>query len=48
VAIGVADWCQGGPFMNWPRVLAYIPSTMDQELLAWNQYVVAENRIPKA
>jgi hypothetical protein len=47
-AIGVAVPCKGGPSMNWARVLAYITGTMDQEPLAWNQDLVAENRIPKA
>ena len=31
--------------MDWPRILAYITGTVDQELLLRNQYLVAENRI---
>ena len=31
--------------MNWPRILAYITGTVDQELLLRNEYLVAENRI---
>ena len=31
--------------MNWPRILAYITGTVDQELLLRNAYLVAENRI---
>jgi len=31
--------------MDWPRILAYITGTVDQELLARNEYLVAENRI---
>ena len=34
--------------MNWPRLLAYITGTVDQELLLRNEYIVAENRILKA
>ena len=34
--------------MNWPRLLAYITGTVDQELLLRNEYLVAENRILKA
>ena len=34
--------------MNWARVLAYVTGTVDQELLARNEYLVAENRILKA
>jgi hypothetical protein len=36
-----------GPFHDWARVLADITGTMHQELLAWNQDLVAENSIPK-
>jgi hypothetical protein len=28
--------------MNWPRLLAYITGTVDQELLLRNEYIVAE------
>ena len=31
--------------MEWPRILAYITGTVDQELLLRNEYLVAENRI---
>jgi putative transposase len=34
--------------MDWVRVLAYVTGTVDQELLARNQYLAAENRILKA
>jgi putative transposase len=34
--------------MNWARVLAYVTGTVDQELLARNEYLAAENRILKA
>ena len=34
--------------MDWPRLLAYITGTVDQELLLRNEYLLAENRILKA
>ena len=34
--------------MDWARVLAYVTGTVDQELMARNEYLVAENRIIKA
>jgi putative transposase len=34
--------------MDWARILAYMTGTVDQELLARNEYLVAENRIMKA
>src|SRR5258708_13733161 len=34
--------------MDWARMLAYVTGTVDQELLAWNEYLAAENRIMKA
>jgi hypothetical protein len=34
--------------MDWGRVLAYVTGTVDQELLAQNEYLAAENRILKA
>src|ERR1700752_4950685 len=40
----------GGPtgkLMEWARLLAYITGTVDQELLARNEYLAAENRILK-
>ena len=33
--------------MDWPRILAYITGTVDQELLLRNEYLTAENRILK-
>ena len=34
--------------MDWARMLAYVTGTVDQELLARNEYFTAENRILKA
>jgi putative transposase len=34
--------------MDWARILAYVTGTVDQELLARNEYLTAENRIIKA
>src|SRR6185295_5871062 len=34
--------------MDWARVLSYVTGTVDQELLARNEYLAAENRILKA
>ncbi len=34
--------------MDWARMLAYVTGTVDQELLARNEYLIAENRILKA
>jgi len=34
--------------MDWARILAYVMGTVDQELLARNEYLAAENRIIKA
>src|SRR4029450_8426259 len=34
--------------MDWPRLLAYITGTVDQELLLRNEYLAAENRLLKA
>src|SRR5208283_2605699 len=39
---------EGRPGMDWPRLLAYITGTVDQELLLRNEFLVAENRILKA
>ena len=33
---------------DWARILAYVTGTVDQELLARNEYLAAENRIMKA
>ena len=37
-----------GADMGWGRMLAYVTGTVDQELLARNEYLAAENRILKA
>ena len=34
--------------MDWARILAYVTGTVDQELVARNEYLAAENRILKA
>jgi putative transposase len=34
--------------MDWARILAYVTKTVDQGLLARNEYLAAENRILKA
>jgi putative transposase len=34
--------------MDWARMLAYVTGMVDQELLARNEYLAAENRILKA
>src|SRR5712672_159980 len=34
--------------MDWARILAYVTGTVDQELLARNEYLAAENRILRA
>src|SRR6202011_3476178 len=34
--------------MDWVRILAYVTGTVDQELLARNEYLATENRILKA
>lgn len=34
--------------MDWARMLAYVTGTVDQELMARNEYLAAENRIMKA
>jgi hypothetical protein len=34
--------------MDWARMLAYVTGTVDQELLARNEYLAAGNRILKA
>src|SRR6266849_8796244 len=41
----LSDDEDGEQFMDWPRILAYITGTVDQELLLRNEYLVAENRI---
>jgi hypothetical protein len=34
--------------MDWARILAYVAGTVDQELLARNEYPAAENLILRA
>jgi hypothetical protein len=34
--------------MDWARIMAYVTGTVDQELLARNEYLAAENGILKA
>ena len=34
--------------MEWANILAYVTGTVDQELLARNEYLAAENRMLKA
>jgi putative transposase len=34
--------------MHWTRILAYVAGTVDQELLARNEYLAPENRILKS
>lgn len=34
--------------MGWARILVYVTGMVDQELLAQNEYLAAENRIVKA
>jgi hypothetical protein len=34
--------------MDWARILAYVTGTVDQELLARNEYLATENRLLKA
>ena len=34
--------------MDWARILAYVTGTVDQDLLARNEYLAAEKRIMKA
>jgi hypothetical protein len=36
------------PMTRWARILAYVTGTVDQELLARNEYLAAENGILKA
>src|ERR1700722_13866118 len=37
-----------GTVMDWARILAYVTGTVDQELLARNEHLAAENRILKS
>ena len=37
-----------GTVMDWARILAYVTGTVDQELLARNEYLAAKNRILKS
>ena len=45
----VAEFNEGqGAVLEGARILAYVTGTVDQELLARNEYLAAENRILKA
>jgi hypothetical protein len=44
----VAEGWARGAIMDWARILAYVTGTVDQELLARNEYLAAENRVMKA
>src|SRR5262245_46658139 len=46
--VAIVDGRGNGALMDWARILAYITGTVDQELLARNEYLAAENRILKA
>ena len=37
-----------GTVMDWTHILAYVTGTVDQELLARNEYLAAEKRILKS
>ena len=39
---------EGARLMDWAHILAYVTGMVDQELLARNEYLAAENRILKA
>jgi hypothetical protein len=39
---------EGVRLMDWARILVYVTGMVDQELLARNEYLAAENRILKA
>ena len=39
---------RAGAVMDWALILAYAKVTVDQELLARNEYLAADNRILKA
>jgi hypothetical protein len=42
------DWWESVRYMDWARILAFVTGLVDQELLARNEYLAAENRILKA
>src|SRR5204863_2627605 len=44
----IADGGSKGAVMDWARILACVTGTVDQELLARNEYLAAEHRILKA
>jgi hypothetical protein len=48
VRYGFGEGSGQGAVMDWARMLAIVTGTVDQELLAQNEYLVAENRIMKA
>ena len=41
----IADGRSKGAVMDWARILAYVTGTVDQDLLARNEYLAAENRM---
>ena len=43
--IAIAHGRGKGAVMDWARILAYVTGTVDQELLARNEYLAAENLI---
>ena len=45
---GKARQARQGAVTDWARILAYVTRTVDQELLARNEYLAAQNRIMKA
>jgi hypothetical protein len=44
----ITDKSGQGAVMDWARILAYVAGTVDQELLARNEYPAAENLILRA
>jgi putative transposase len=47
LAIATAGDRRKEAVMDWPRILTYVTGTVDQELLARNEYLATENRILK-
>ena len=39
---------EGVRLMDWAHILAYVTGMVDQEVLAGNEYLAAENRVLKA
>ena len=44
----IADGRVRGAVKDWVRILAHVTGTVDQELLARNEYLAAENRMLRA